>query len=350
MGGLIVAAALTVAVADFDVEGASSFIGRRLPAMTADAVNAAGCGKAMADELGAAIRKDFVDCLGSATCLVSVGRTLPVDRVVTGSLRGTDGSLVVQFRIIEMSLPPVQRRITRRLPARPDALKEALRQSGPALCAALTASPGTKDTELELPPLELPPLDLPPLVADAVEPASEDLDLALDLPIEAPSTPAVALATPAAPVAAPVVEAPTFDPLPEIPMTPEPVASAPVAVAIAPPKEVPVTEQSRAKKAVEASTRPLPAKVEKPVEIPWAWVGVVSGAVLGLVGGGLGIGSAVIAGKDEPQAANGFTRHSITRADAQTANALATGAALLFGVGVAAGGAGAAGLMLGDAR
>jgi hypothetical protein len=80
-------------------------------------------------------RPELRNCTGEVGCLVTVGRLLGVERVISGNVGGLAGSYVVNLKIVDVKERKELRRIQEPISGRPDQLIEAVRIAAYGLVA-----------------------------------------------------------------------------------------------------------------------------------------------------------------------------------------------------------------------
>lgn len=80
-------------------------------------------------------RPELKNCTGEVGCLVTVGRMLGVERVISGNVGGLAGSYVVNLKIVDVEAREELRRIQEPISGRPDQLIEAVRIAAYGLVA-----------------------------------------------------------------------------------------------------------------------------------------------------------------------------------------------------------------------
>ena len=284
------------------------------------------------------------------------GRSLGIDVVLAGHVKKAGD-------IYTISLTPLDARVGRARPGqkftatgRPTEIVKFVETNANIVCAAIDPEwkPVIKVVAREETPTPAdppPPAVKPPAAEDA--PLLPDFDLPDDPVTTPPPVVAPKPADPAPPATAlaglPVATEPTpvAPPPPPAKVEPPPVVTSPPPVAPPPPAvtPLPVTPPAVTTPALAATT-PMPETADPardmkitPVAHPFPWVFVTGGGAIltGLVGLGLGISSHSIWSGDHPLEQGGVERHTVTHAQALSANRLAIGADVLFGVAGALG-------------
>jgi hypothetical protein len=181
-----------------------------------------------------------------------------------------------------------------------------------------------------------PPKPLAPPMVEAMKPVETPIMPPVVVeaarPVETPIMPPVVVE------AARPVETPTVPPVAE---AAKPVETAAV-VEAAKPVETPVVDATKLP-VVADSAKPPP--IEKKIElkprpsrpIPWTLIAAGGTVAFAAVGIGLGAKSSSVWSGDQTVAQSGIVRHSITHAQADTANSFAVGANVMIGLAAAAG-------------
>lgn len=78
---------------------------------------------------------DLRNCTGEVSCLVTAGKLLGVDRIISGNVGGLAGSYVVNLKIVDVPAAKELRRIQEPISGEPDQLIEAVRVAAYGLVA-----------------------------------------------------------------------------------------------------------------------------------------------------------------------------------------------------------------------
>jgi hypothetical protein len=302
---LLAATPVKVAVLELQATGVDPAVAKNLSEYYAAAIDNLGCCKIIttgeiSTMLGFERQKQLLGCTDDSACLAEIGGALGVDKLASGSIGKLGSVYLINLKLVDMSKASVDGRFTEQAGGKVEKLLEVVQKGVYKIFAEVIRA---QNPEPELAAVEAP----------ATEP---ELELAL-----APVAPAPA--KPPAPKPAPAK--PTPAPEPELELELAPIAAAP----------------SKVEPAPAAATQPTKPAEPKPAEGGGGIIGIIAlgaGAAAAAAGGAFGYfaveaGRAAVAARDR-------TTWDQAAASAKT-NAMIANAAW-----VAAGVAGAAGVVM----